>query len=53
MVAVFGTEFLSVAMVGMLPGDENTWVVVGDAHLHSDLQRRVGTSYVPPSQTAA
>ena len=44
------------AKVGMLPGDENTWVggiVVGDAHLHSDLQRRVGTSYVPPSQTAA
>ena len=51
MVAVFGTEFLSVAKVGMLPGDENIWVeiVVGD----SDLQRRVGTSYVPPSQTAA
>ena len=43
------------AKVGMLPGDENIWVetVVGDAHLHSDLQRRVGTSYVPPSQTAA
>ena len=55
MVAVFGTGFLSLAKVGMLPGGGNIWVEIagGDTHLHSDLQRRAATACVSLSRAAA